>query len=91
MSRATGVDIITGEGLAEVVVVIIDVASWRASEQEATTEFFRGSARIPHEYGHEKAGIAGITVASGRRRPHPGPAHPARGLPHRGWPRNWST
>ncbi|MER7498598.1 NAD(P)H-binding protein [Nonomuraea pusilla] len=66
MSRATGVDIITGEGLAEALTgvdVVIDVASWHASEQEAATEFFRTSARNLHEYGR-KAGIARIAVAS---------------------------
>ncbi|MEU6718991.1 NAD(P)H-binding protein [Nonomuraea sp. NPDC046802] len=66
MSRATGVDIITGEGLAEAltgVEVIIDVASWHSSEQEAATEFFRTSARNLHEYG-QKAEVAQITVAS---------------------------
>ncbi|WP_199547120.1 SDR family oxidoreductase [Streptomyces sp. N35] len=56
MSRATGVDIITGEGLADAVTgadVIIDVASWHASEQEAAAEFFRTAARHLHETGHE--------------------------------------
>ncbi|MFC4119933.1 SDR family oxidoreductase [Nonomuraea zeae] len=66
MSRATGVDIITGEGLAEALTgvdVIIDVASWHASEQEAATEFFRTSARNLHDHG-QRAGVARITVAS---------------------------
>ncbi|GAA5056657.1 uncharacterized protein YbjT (DUF2867 family) [Thermocatellispora tengchongensis] len=66
MSRATGVDIITGEGLAEAltgVEVIIDVASWHSSDQDAATEFFRTSARNLHEYGHQ-AGVAQITMAS---------------------------
>ncbi|MEV0385806.1 NAD(P)H-binding protein [Nonomuraea sp. NPDC050643] len=66
MSRATGVDVITGEGLAEALTgvdVIVDVASWHASEQEAATEFFRTSARNLHEYG-QKAGVARIAVAS---------------------------
>ncbi|GAA3154805.1 NAD(P)H-binding protein [Planomonospora alba] len=66
MSRATGVDIITGEGLAEALTgaeVIIDVASWHSSDQEAATEFFRTSARNLHEYG-QKAGVAQITMAS---------------------------
>lgn len=66
MSRAIGVDIITGEGLAEAltgVEVIIDVASWHASDQEAATEFFRTSARNLHEFG-QKAGVARIAVAS---------------------------
>ncbi|WP_049566908.1 SDR family oxidoreductase [Nonomuraea sp. SBT364] len=66
MSRATGVDIVTGAGLAEALAgadVIIDVASWHASEQEAATDFFRTSARNLHEYGR-RAGVARIAVAS---------------------------
>ncbi|WP_432871990.1 SDR family oxidoreductase [Microbispora rosea] len=66
MSRATGVDITAGEGLAEAVTgveVVIDVASWRSSEQEAATEFFRTSARNLHEAGR-KAGVARIAMAS---------------------------
>ncbi|MEV0150471.1 MULTISPECIES: NAD(P)H-binding protein [unclassified Nonomuraea] len=66
MSRATGVDVITGEGLAEALTgvdVIIDVASWHSSEQEAATEFFRTSARNLHEAGR-KAGVARIAMAS---------------------------
>ncbi|MBB5857864.1 SDR family oxidoreductase [Amycolatopsis umgeniensis] len=66
VSRATGVDIITGEGLAEAltgVEVIIDVASWHGSEQEAATEFFRTSARNLHEVGR-RAGVVMIAAAS---------------------------
>lgn len=66
MSRATGVDIVTGAGLAEALTgadVIIDVASWHASEQDAATEFFRTSARNLQEMGR-KAGVARIAVAS---------------------------
>ncbi|UUV35845.1 NAD(P)H-binding protein [Amycolatopsis roodepoortensis] len=66
MSRATGVDIVTGEGLAEALAGaegIIDVASWHGSEQEAATEFFRVSARNLHEAGRQ-AGVARITAAS---------------------------
>ncbi|MFC4016132.1 SDR family oxidoreductase [Nonomuraea purpurea] len=66
MSRATGVDVITGEGLAEALTgaeVIIDVASWHSSDQDAATEFFRTSARNLHEAG-QKAGVAQITMAS---------------------------
>ncbi|MFI6743371.1 SDR family oxidoreductase [Nonomuraea sp. NPDC050451] len=66
MSRATGVDIITGEGLAEALTgieVIIDVASWHSSDQDAATEFFRTSARNLHEAGR-KAGVAQIAMAS---------------------------
>ncbi|MGP3937958.1 SDR family oxidoreductase [Nonomuraea sp. KM88] len=66
MSRATGVDIITREGLAEAltgVETIIDAASWHASDQEAATEFFRASARNLQEAG-EKAGVTRIAMAS---------------------------
>ncbi|MEU8058074.1 SDR family oxidoreductase [Microbispora bryophytorum] len=66
MSRATGVDVITGEGLAEALTgvdVIVDVASWHASEQEAATEFFRTSTRNLHETGR-KAGAGRIVIAS---------------------------
>ncbi|MCK2218378.1 NAD(P)H-binding protein [Actinomadura sp. ATCC 31491] len=66
MSRATGVDVVTGEGLAEALAgadVIIDVASWHSSDQDAATEFFRASARNLHDHGR-RAGVARITVAS---------------------------
>ncbi|MFG2074742.1 SDR family oxidoreductase [Nonomuraea maritima] len=66
MSRATGVDVITGAGLAEALTgaeVIIDVASWPSSDEDAATEFFRTSARNLHEAGR-KAGVARIAVAS---------------------------
>ncbi|MET8986616.1 NAD(P)H-binding protein [Nonomuraea wenchangensis] len=66
MSRATGVDIITGQGLAGAVAgaeVIIDVASWHASDQDAATKFFRTSAANLHEAGR-KAGVARIVMAS---------------------------
>ncbi|MEU8326390.1 NAD(P)H-binding protein [Nonomuraea sp. NPDC048881] len=66
MSRATGVDVVTGQGLAEALTgaqVVIDVASWHSSDQEAATEFFRASARNLHEYGRQ-AGVARIAVAS---------------------------
>lgn len=66
MSRTTGVDVVTGEGLAEALTgagSIIDVASWHDSEQEAATEFFRASARNLHEAGR-RAGVARITAAS---------------------------
>ncbi|WP_340688432.1 epimerase [Amycolatopsis coloradensis] len=66
MSRATGVDIVTGDGLAEALTgvgVIIDVASWHASDQKAATEFFRTSARTLHEEGR-RAGVTRIAAAS---------------------------
>jgi uncharacterized protein YbjT (DUF2867 family) len=66
MSRATGVDIVTGAGLAEALVgvdVVIDVASWHASDQEAATEFFRTATRNLHEAG-QQAGVGGIVAVS---------------------------
>ncbi|MCI3933630.1 SDR family oxidoreductase [Streptomyces sp. AN091965] len=66
MSRATGVDIITGAGLAEALTgvdVIVDVASWHASEQEAATEFFRTATRNLHEAG-DRAGVGLIAAVS---------------------------
>ena len=66
MSRATGVDIITGEGLAEALVgvdVIIDAASWHSPDQQATTEFFSTATRNLHEAG-QKAGVGQIVVVS---------------------------
>ncbi|MDT0615256.1 SDR family oxidoreductase [Streptomyces lancefieldiae] len=66
MSRATGVDIITGAGLADALTgvdVIIDVASWHASEQEAATEFFRTATGNLHEAGR-RAGVDRIVAVS---------------------------
>ncbi|MFF8646163.1 SDR family oxidoreductase [Streptomyces sp. NPDC015345] len=66
MSRANGVDIITGEGLAEALAgadVIIDVASWHASEQRAATEFFRTATHNLHE-GGRRAGVGHVVAMS---------------------------
>ncbi|MFE6777140.1 SDR family oxidoreductase [Streptomyces sp. NPDC057702] len=66
MSRSTGVDIITGQGLAEAldgVDVVLDVASWHASDQAAATDFFRTATRNLHEVGR-RAGVARIAAVS---------------------------
>jgi uncharacterized protein YbjT (DUF2867 family) len=66
MSRASGVDVITGDGLAEALVgvdVIIDAASWPTPDQQAATEFFRTSTRNLHEAG-QAAGVGQIVVVS---------------------------
>jgi uncharacterized protein YbjT (DUF2867 family) len=66
MSRATGVDIDPGDGLAEAltgVEVIIDVASWHASHQQAATKFFRTATRNLHQAGQE-AGAGQVVIAS---------------------------
>jgi uncharacterized protein YbjT (DUF2867 family) len=66
MCRATGVDVITGEGLADALTgvdVIIDVASWHASDQEAATEFFRTATGNLHEAGR-RAGVHRVVAVS---------------------------
>jgi uncharacterized protein YbjT (DUF2867 family) len=66
MSRATGVDVITGDGLAEAlegVECVIDVATGPSPEQAAATEFFTTSARNLHEYGL-RAGVQRIVEVS---------------------------
>jgi uncharacterized protein YbjT (DUF2867 family) len=66
ISRATGVDVITGDGLDQALTgtdVVIDVASWHSSEQEAAAEFFRTATRNLHEAGR-KAGVGRIVAVS---------------------------
>lgn len=66
MSRSRGVDIITGEGLAEVlsgVESIVDTATGPSPEQQAATEFFTTAARNLQEAG-ERAGVQRIVVVS---------------------------
>src|SRR6266508_6196511 len=66
MSRSSGVDIITGAGLAEAltgVESIIDVATGPSPEQEAATQFFTTAAQNLIEAG-ERAGVRRIVVVS---------------------------
>jgi uncharacterized protein YbjT (DUF2867 family) len=66
MSRAVGVDVVTGAGLAEAlqgVEVIIDVSSTPSPEQHEATAFFTASARNLHEAA-QKAGVRRIVVVS---------------------------
>lgn len=66
MSRSTGVDVVTGEGLSEAlsgVDCVVDAATWQSSEQEAATEFFTAAARNLQEAG-ERAGVQRIVVVS---------------------------
>jgi uncharacterized protein YbjT (DUF2867 family) len=66
MSRSTGVDVVTGEGLSEAlsgVDCVVDAASWPSSEQEPATEFFIAAARNLQEVG-ERAGVQRIVVVS---------------------------
>jgi uncharacterized protein YbjT (DUF2867 family) len=66
MSRALGVDVVTGDGLAEAlagVECVIDVATWPTPEQEAATAFFTAAARNLHQAG-EQAGVRRMVEVS---------------------------
>jgi uncharacterized protein YbjT (DUF2867 family) len=66
MSRSTGVDVVTGDGLAEALVgveCVIDAATGPSPEQEAATEFFRAASRNLQQAG-EAAGVRQIVVVS---------------------------
>jgi dTDP-4-dehydrorhamnose reductase len=71
MSRSTGVDVVTGDGLAEAlagVECVIDAASGTASGRQrrapaAAGEFFAASARNLHEIG-QKAGVQRMVEVS---------------------------
>ncbi|HZA44492.1 MAG TPA: SDR family oxidoreductase, partial [Rubrobacter sp.] len=66
MSRATGVDVVTGEGLVEAlsgVEVVIDAATGPSPDQQAATDFFIASARNLQEAG-ERAGGRRVVVVS---------------------------
>jgi uncharacterized protein YbjT (DUF2867 family) len=66
MSRSTGVDLVTGEGLAEAlegVDTVVDAATGNSPDQEAATRFFTASARNLQEAA-ERAGVRRIVVVS---------------------------
>src|SRR2546421_1659358 len=66
MSRSGGVDVVTGDGLADAltgVESVIDVATGPSPDQEAATAFFTAAARNLQELG-ERAGVRRIVVAS---------------------------
>jgi uncharacterized protein YbjT (DUF2867 family) len=66
ISRSTGVDVTTGEGLAEAlagVETIIDAATGNSPDQEEATEFFRSAARNIQEAG-QQAGVQRLVVVS---------------------------
>src|SRR5918999_1089044 len=66
ISRAKGVDVITGDGLDEAlagVEVIVDAATGPSPDREAATEFFTASARNLQQAG-ERAGVGRIVVVS---------------------------
>jgi uncharacterized protein YbjT (DUF2867 family) len=66
ISRSLGVDVVTGEGVAEAlagVETVIDAATAATPEQQAATEFFTASARNLQQLG-ERAGVQRIVVVS---------------------------
>jgi uncharacterized protein YbjT (DUF2867 family) len=66
MSRSTGVDVITGDGLAEALAgvdCIVDAATGPSTDQEAATEFFTTAARNLQEVG-KRSGVKRIVVVS---------------------------
>jgi uncharacterized protein YbjT (DUF2867 family) len=66
MSRSRGVDVVTGDGLAEAlsgVECVVDAATGSSPDQQAATEFFTAAARNLHEVG-ERAGVRRIVVVS---------------------------
>jgi uncharacterized protein YbjT (DUF2867 family) len=66
MSRATGVDVITGEGLADAltgVECIVDASTGPSPDQDAATEFFLTATRNLQEAG-VRAGVRRIVVVS---------------------------
>jgi uncharacterized protein YbjT (DUF2867 family) len=66
MSRATGVDLITGTGLTDAldgVECVIDAATGPSPEQQAATEFFTTAARNLHQAG-ERAGVRQVVMVS---------------------------
>lgn len=66
ISRSTGVDVITGEGLAQAladVEVVIDATSGPSPDQAAATEFFTKAARNLQETG-TRVGVQRIVVVS---------------------------
>jgi uncharacterized protein YbjT (DUF2867 family) len=66
ISRSNGVDVVSGDGLADALVgveCVIDTATGASPEQEAATAFFTAAARNLHSAG-ERAGLRRIVVVS---------------------------
>jgi uncharacterized protein YbjT (DUF2867 family) len=66
MSRATGVDVISGEGLEQALVgveAIVDTATSPSPDEQEATEFFTTSSRNQQELG-QRAGVQRIIVVS---------------------------
>jgi uncharacterized protein YbjT (DUF2867 family) len=66
MSRAGGVDVVTGEGLAEALLgveCIVDTATGPSPDEHAATQFFTTAVRNMHDAG-QQAGVRRIVVVS---------------------------
>jgi uncharacterized protein YbjT (DUF2867 family) len=66
MSRSGGVDVVTGDGLADAlagVECVVDAATGASPDEEAATAFFTAAARNLHEAG-ERAGVRRMVVVS---------------------------
>src|SRR5215469_9731390 len=66
MSRSTGVDVVTGKGLADALAgvdCIIDASSGPSPEQEAATQFFTTAAANLQRAGR-RAGVRQMVVVS---------------------------
>ncbi len=66
MSRARGVDLVTGEGVAQALIgvqCIIDAATGPSPDKKTATDFFTAAARNLHEAG-ERAGVRRMVVVS---------------------------
>jgi uncharacterized protein YbjT (DUF2867 family) len=66
ISRSGGVDVVSGDGLADAlagVESVVDVATGASPEREAATEFFTTAARNLHQAG-ERSGVQRMLVAS---------------------------
>jgi uncharacterized protein YbjT (DUF2867 family) len=66
MARSTGVDVITGEGLAEAlagVECVVDLATGPSPDEQAATEFFTTAGRNLQETGHQ-AGVQRMILVS---------------------------
>jgi uncharacterized protein YbjT (DUF2867 family) len=66
ISRSTGVDVITGNGLAAALTgvdAVVDATTGPSPAEEAATEFFTTAARNLHEAG-ERAGVRRLVVVS---------------------------
>jgi uncharacterized protein YbjT (DUF2867 family) len=66
MSRSTGVDLVTGDGLAEAlsgVEVVVDTATGSSPDKDEATKFFTAATRNLQEAG-ERAGVRRMVVVS---------------------------